>query len=508
MPRFSLLRVLIFVVLVSWYGEGFSASPPNILWLSCEDISPHIRCYGDPLATTPNIDRLATQGIRYANAFATAGVCAPCRSVIITGMYQTTLGTHHMRTIAKLPEFVQPFPTYLREAGYYCTNNVKEDYQFRTPKGTWDDSSRDAHWRNRPQPDQPFFAVFNYTGCHESGIREDRKYSEVTEGIEKHDRSKMPQTLPPYYPNTKVTREEWGRNYDVITAMDRWAGELLSQIEEDGLAENTIVFFWSDHGVGLPRAKRWLYDSGMRVPLIVRVPEKYQSLATLPADSVSEQLVSLLDLGPTVLNLAGCEIPSYMQGQPFLGSNLPPQREYVYGARDRMDERYDIIRAVRDHQFKYIRNYETWKPYYQYMNTAEKSRTMHEIRRLHARGELPPASELFMADHKPAEELYDLANDPHEINNLASDPAYLDTLNTLRNAHLDWVRDTRDLGLIPEPELAKREQELSSRYEILRDEDGEALAIRLRDTALLAAGETPQALPILQKRVKDPDAAG
>ncbi len=501
----------LFGVLVAFFFPSFkevsAAPPPNILWLSCEDISPHLGCYGYELATTPHLDKLAKQGIRYTNAFATAGVCAPCRSAIISGLYQTTLGTHHMRTRASIPDFVRPFPSYLRNAGYYCTNNSKEDYQFTTPSGTWDDSSNKAHWRNRPHKDQPFFAVFNYGGCHESGVREDRKYATVTEGLEKHDRNAMGEELPPYYPNTKVTREEWGRYYDVIAAMDRWAGDMLKQLEKDGLADNTIVFFWSDHGVGLPRAKRWVYDSGMRVPMIVRVPEQYRAMASLPGGSVTDQLVSLLDLAPTVLTLSGGEIPDYMQGQPFLGSKHLPERQYVYGARDRMDERYDIIRAVRDKEFKYIRNYETWKPYYQYMNSAEKSRTMHDIRRLHAEGKLPRASERFMADNKPAEELYHLANDPHEVNNLADDPRYAEQLSQMRDAHLAWVSETRDLGLIPEPELAKREQQLSSRYEILRGEDGEELAIRVRDTALLAAEQGPETLQQLAARLDDPDAA-
>lgn len=492
----------------SFSCQRLSAAPrPNILWLSCEDISPHLGCYGYELATTPHIDQLATQGIRYTNAFATAGVCAPCRSAIITGMYQTTLGTHHMRTRASIPDFVRPFPSYLRAAGYFCTNNSKEDYQFTTPDGVWDESNAKAHWRNRTDQDQPFFAIFNYKGCHESGIRQDLKYNTVTEGLEKHDRNAMGDELPPYYPNTKVTREEWGRYYDVITAMDRWAGDLLHQLEEDGLAQNTIVLFWSDHGVGLPRAKRWLYDSGMHVPLIVRFPAQYHAMTNLTAGSVSDQLVSLLDLAPTVLTLAGCEVPDHMQGQPFLGRKGFPERNYVYGARDRMDERYDIIRAVRDKQFKYIRNYETWKPYYQYMNSAEKSGTMHEIRRLHAKGKLPPASELFMADHKPAEELYDLTRDPHEVNNLANDPRYAERLAQMRDAHLAWVSETRELGLIPEPELAKREQQLSSRYEILRGEGGEELAVRVRDTALLAAEQDPKTLKQLVARLDDSDAA-
>ena len=217
---------------------------PNFLWISCEDISPHLRCYGYPEATTPHLDQLAKEGVRYSNAFVTAGVCAPCRSAIITGMYQTTLGTHHMRCKARLPQQIKLFPSYLRKAGYYCTNNSKTDYQLqRTPKGTWNESSRKAHWRNRKQKDQPFFAVFNYTGCHESGIANTGKYKNVTKGLPKshlHQASQL--KLPPYYPDTPIVREDWKRYYDVISAMDQEVGRILKQLEEDGLAENTIVF--------------------------------------------------------------------------------------------------------------------------------------------------------------------------------------------------------------------------------------------------------------------------
>ena len=336
-------------------ASALASDRPNILWLSCEDISAHLGCYGHELATTPVVDHLASEGVRYTNATVTAGVCAPCRSGIITGMYQTTIGTQHMRSKAELPEFIKPFPVYLRQAGYYCTNNSKKDYQFREPPDTWDESSGKAHWRSRPDPRQPFFAVFNYTGCHESGIANVDKYRKVTEGLEKHDRELLAPTLPPYYPDTPVTREDWGRYYDVIAAMDRWVGQMLHELEEDGLSDDTIVIYWSDHGVGLPRAKRWLYDSGMHVPLIVRIPPKYRQATQGTPGTVDDRLVSLMDLGPTTLNLTGVAIPEHVQGRPFLGANLPSQREYVFGARDRMDERYDIIRAVRDKRYKYIR---------------------------------------------------------------------------------------------------------------------------------------------------------
>ena len=486
MHSISSLRILVpFLSVFSLVSVSAAVERPNILWLSCEDISPHLGCYGDPHATTPVLDQLATEGIRYKHAFVAAGVCAPCRSTIITGMYQTTIGTHHMRCRATLPEHVRPFTMALREAGYYCTNNSKTDYQFNHPKATWDESSGKAHWRRRPDKDQPFFSVFNFTGCHESGIASKSKYESVTKGIKRHDRAELADSIPPYYPDTPIVREDWARNYDLITAMDRWAGGLLKQLEEDGLAENTIVFFWSDHGVGLPRAKRWLYDSGMRVPLIVRMPKLFRSADQGKPGSVEERLVSLMDLGPTVLNLCGMEVPSHMQGAPFLGADLPEPRKYVYGARDRMDERYDIIRAVSNGRYKYIRNYEPWKTYYQYMNTPEKGATMQEIRRVAAKGELPPVARLFMAESKPVEELYDLVFDPHEVRNLAKDPDYAETLKELRQAHLDWVLETKDIGLIPESEIVTREQQFGSRYAILRQQGADDLMRRIRDMASL-----------------------
>lgn len=485
---------------------GAAQTRPNILWLSCEDISPHIGCFGDNKAITPHIDQLARVGVRYTHTFTTAGVCAPCRSGIITGMYHTTIGTHHMRCKAKLPEHIKAFTSYLRNAGYYCTNRSKTDYQTGDLKDAWDQSSSKAHWRNR-KGDQPFFAVFNFTGCHESGIAGESKYRTVTKQLKPSQRQDPDElTLPPYYPDTPVTREDWKRNYELITAMDAWAGDLIRQLKEDGLYDNTIIFFWSDHGVGLPRAKRWLYDSGTHVPLVVRIPPAYRVHGQGRPNAQNDQLVSSIDFGPTVLNLAGVKVPGHMQGQPFLGRDLPKPRDYVYGARDRMDERYDVIRAVRDKRFRYIRNYEPLKPYYQYMNTPEKGATMKEIRRVHAEGKLPEAAALFMQGRKPVEELYDLKTDPHEINNLAGDPQYRDRLETMRRVHLQWVQDTKDLGLIPEPEIMQREAKYGNRYAILRQPGGDDLNERLGRTAA-AASDGLQALPRLLKALHDNDAS-
>ncbi len=479
---------------------------PNILWLSCEDISPHLGCYGFDLATTPHLDGLAAEGIRFRHAYATAGVCAPCRSAIITGMYQTSIGTHHMRCDAVLPSHVKPFTHWLREAGYYCTNNSKQDYQFQTPKGTWDASSNAAHWKNRPGPDHPFFAVFNFVGCHESGIAGDAKYRSVTRGLTPHDRDRVAADLPPYYPDTPRVREDWGRYYDVITAMDLWVGEHLRELDEAGLRENTIVIFWSDHGVGLPRAKRWLYDSGLRVPLIVRIPERFRGGADEAPGIVSERLVSLIDLGPTTLHLAGVPVPAHMHGRPFLGAGAPPPREYIYGARDRMDERYDIIRAVRDQRFKYIRNYEPFKTFYQYMNTPEQGATMHEIRRVERDGTASPGVAQFLEPRKAIEELYDTDADPDEMHNLAGDPRYADELRRLRDVHLEWVLSTRDLGLLPEAEIAAREARAGSAWGILNGEEHAATLIaRLRDASSLSL-QGPDAIPAMRAALKDDDA--
>ncbi|MDB4634638.1 sulfatase, partial [Rubripirellula sp.] len=272
---------------------------PNILWISCEDISAHLGCYGDPHAITPNLDQMAAEGVRYSNAFTAAGVCAPCRSTIITGMYQNSIGTHHMRCNAKLPKWLKPFPMYLREAGYYCTNNSKTDYQFKKPSASeiWDSSGKKGHWKNRKNKDQPFFAVFNFTGCHESGIASESKYKSVTASLTPDQRQAPNEltTLPDYYPDTVVTREDWKRNYELITAMDAWAGELIQEIKDADLYQNTIIIFWSDHGVGLPRAKRWLYDSGTHIPMIARIPKAMRIDGQGKPGSIDPELVSSVD---------------------------------------------------------------------------------------------------------------------------------------------------------------------------------------------------------------------
>jgi len=382
------------------------ASRPNILWITCEDISAHIGCYGDKFAKTPTIDRLAEEGVRYTNAFATAPVCTPARSCLITGVYASSLGTQHLRGPSRPPKQIRCFSEYLRKAGYYCTNNVKEDYNFPTPKTAWDESSGKANWRKK-KPGQPFFAVFNFVTTHQSRIRfSDAQFADLTKRLtpdQRHDPAKAP--LPPYYPDTPVVRRDVARLYDLITAMDYQTADILKQLEEDGLADDTIVFFYSDHGDGMPRHKRWLHDSGTHVPLVIRFPKKYQHLAPGKPGSTTDRMVSFADFAPTVLSLTGLKIPPYMQGRAFLGKQAGQPWEHLVAIRDRVDEVYEFSRSVRDKRYRYIRNYMPHRPRLQHSDYSERTPTRKELRRLAAAGKLTGAVKDFMSPTKPAEEL-------------------------------------------------------------------------------------------------------
>ncbi len=485
------------------------AAKPNILWITCEDISPNLGCYGDDYAVTPNLDRLATQGVRYTHAFAPIGVCAPARSCLITGMYPPSLGSQHMRCQIKLPAAVRCFPEYLRKAGYYCTNNSKKDYNFNEPKATWDASGRNAHWKKR-RGDQPFFSVFNFTTCHESQIRlPEARYQQRTRDYndnERHDPDQAP--VPPYHPNTPEVRKDWARYADMVTFMDRQVGNLLKELEADGLADDTIVFFYSDHGAGMPRSKRWLYDSSTRVPLIIRCPAKWRHLVPGEPGSTSDRLVSFVDFGPTVLSLAGIERPKPMQGKPFLGKHAMAPRKYIYGYRDRMDERYDLIRCVRDQQFKYIRNYMPQLPYFhhQHISYMYQMPTMQVWQRLADAGKLEGANAVFMALSKPTEELYDTEADPHEVNNLAAEPAHQETLKRLRAEHRRWMKKIIDLGLLPEPDLRSRFGNTPP-YTAVRANPERYPFDRIASTADLANARDPEQLAKLTQRLDDADPA-
>jgi N-sulfoglucosamine sulfohydrolase len=435
---------------------------PNIVWISNEDMSPRLGAYGDRLARTPVLDRLARESVRYTKAFTTAPVCAPSRAAIITGMYQTTLGAQHMRTttdnVAELPGpylavppfYAKAFPEYLRAAGYYTTNRAKTDYQFGVPFTIWDEVGRTAHWRNRPDPTQPFFAVFNLEVTHESQIFPSSPARKGKPLVT--DPAAV--TVPPYYPDTPLVREELARVYDNIADMDAQVGEILQQLDADGLSDDTIVFYWSDHGDGVPRAKRSLYDSGLRVPLMIRWPKALGGAAQ--PGSVRDELVSFVDLAPTVLAMAGVDVPLHYPGRVLLGPAAGPAPPMVFAARDRMDIEYDMIRSARDQRFLYIRNVVPELPYAGHVIYRNQSNIMQEWLRLQAEGRLSGPAALWMRTRRPAEELYDTVADPHQIHDLSAEPSHRATLVRMRQAVEAWMARSNDQGLINEPEMIQR----------------------------------------------------
>jgi len=457
----SLLIVVNFTVALS------AAEKPNFVFITCEDISPNLGCYGDPDAITPNLDKLASQGARFTRAFSHAPVCAPTRSGIITGQYPTTLGSHHMRS--KLTKVPPMFTDYLRQRGYsICWPAAggigKTDFNFDPPKG-WSDVTVD--WTKKPEVlKPPFFAVYNIMVTHESQVRATHfQYARNTVRLklsERHNPALV--KLPPYYPDTVPVRDCVATYHDNITAMDYIAGDILKMLDEQKLADNTVVVFYGDHGWGLSRGKRWPYDSGLRVPLLIRWPGKVKP------GSVREDLVCFLDLAPTLISLAGGEVPPQMQGRVIIGDKTQPAPKYVFGARDRMDEAYDRIRTVRSERYRYIRNFHPELPYFQYINYMDEMPIMREWRRLAFEGKLNKTQMLFMSRTKPKEELYDLETDPFEINNLAdAESAELQKIKKEMAAALDkWMTETKDLGEIPEKELIKRgivKDVLSTEYE-------------------------------------------
>jgi N-sulfoglucosamine sulfohydrolase len=435
---------------------------PNILWISNEDMSPHLGVYGDAIARTPVLDRLARESVRYTRAFTTAPVCAPSRAAIITGLYQTTIGAQHMRTtedrvpelpgpyLAVPPFYVKAFPEYLRAAGYFTSNRAKTDYQFGDPFTIWDERGASAHWRNRPDKTQPFFSVFNIMVTHESQIFPSSPAR--TGKARVTDPAAI--LVPPYYPDTPAVREELARMYDNIADMDTQVGEILAELDADGLADDTIVFYWSDHGDGVPRAKRSLYDSGLRVPLMIRWPKALGS--TVIPGSVRDELVSFIDLAPTVLALARVAVPAHLQGRVLIGPGAAPPPERVFAARDRMDIEYDMMRSARDTRFLYIRNFAPELPYAGHITYRNQSAIMQDWLRLQAERTLTGPAALWMRTHRPAEELYDTEADPHQIHDLSAEPAHRAVVERLRNAVTDWMARSGDQGLINEAEMIQR----------------------------------------------------
>ncbi len=443
------------------------AQQPNILWLTCEDISPTLSMYGDSTAKTPNLDRLAEESMIFTNAFAPVGVCAPSRSSIITGMYPTSIGTHNMRTgkdiigwgrrayddpsnatdingdsipfySAVPPAEVKCFTEYLRVAGYFCTNNPKTDYQFAAPVTAWDQNGNQAHWKNRGEG-QPFFSVFNANVSHESFLWKNADKPLTV------DPKTVP--LPDYFPDTETVRIDVARNYSNIELMDVQIGKRLKELEDAGLLDNTIIFFFSDHGGPLPRGKRLHYESGLRVPMMVRIPDQLKQ-------QYVDELVSFVDLAPTILSLAGVEIPEYLQGQAFLGSAKSDEnRNFIFGSGDRFDEHSDRVRTVINEDFIYVRNFYPELPAYKDISYRKNIPMMNELLELHEKGELNEAQNYWFRETKTEEEFYVRASDPYNLDNQIENPDYQNQIHKMLEALDEWIQDYGDKGAIPEKEL-------------------------------------------------------
>jgi len=456
---------------LAWLAALFAAAAtagerPNILLLMAEDLSARVGAFGDPVAVTPNLDALAAAGVRYPNTFTTAGVCAPSRAAHILGVHQIATGTQHMRTSggphgsykAVPPAHIKAYPELLRASGYYTYTDTKLDYQFSGPlwnsgpETIWDDEGLSVSWRNRA-PGQPFFGLVNFGVTHESGLfpplgnwpRSGMHFiSQLMRALTTPDLP-VPRIepaeviLPPYYPDTPTVRRDVARHYYNIALMDQQVGALLEELADDGLADSTIVIWTTDHGDGLPRGKRELFDSGIRVPMIIRWPEAWRPAGAV-AGEADTRLVSFVDLAPTILRLAGVAVPDYLAGRDLVHA---PARRYIYAARDRIDEVPDRQRAVRDSRYKYIRSWYPQQPGGHPLKFRDNIEMMREMRALYAAGELNAVQRQWF--EAPGEErLFDTLSDPHEVRDLADDPAHTAVLARLRGALAAWLAATGD----------------------------------------------------------------
>ena len=466
-------------------NEQIDIDQPNILWITCEDLSPLLGAYGDPVASTPNLDKLAATGIRYDQAYATAPVCSPARSCLVTGVYATSLGTHNHRSDFNIPAEIKTLPQLLRQYGYYCTNNYKEDYNF-SDSTIWDETGHQAHWRNRPG-NRPFFSVFNFETTHQSRIFGDdeifyQRFGKLLSVDQRHHPDSI--MLPPYYLDSPEIRKLWARYYDLVTIMDQEVGDIIDQLEKDGLRENTIIFYFSDHGTGMPRSKGNLYVSGLRVPFIVSIPEKYRNITDQPPGSASNELVSFVDFQPTVLSILNKSIPAYMQGIPFMGALQTGTRKYIFGARDRIDETFETSRTVKSSKYSYIRNFLPQLPLMQPDFYNDQSEIMIELYRMKDITKMNSAQQTMWMSRKTPEELYDIEKDPYEVHNLARDPAYREILFVMRKEMEDWMIKTFESGLMPEGYIMENLKK-NTVYELARSRDRYPIREILQVTDLL-----------------------
>lgn len=435
--------------------DGRAADRPNVLWIMSEDNSKHyLKLFDADGAPTPNIEALAAHGLIFDRAFSNAPVCSVARTTLITSCYGPRIGTqfHRRSTPAAMPEGLKMFPAYLRDAGYHTTNNSKKDYNATESNDVWDASSGKAHWRDRPDPDQPFFHVQTYTISHESSLH----FPESLMQNEKTSTDPGAVKLAPIHPDTPTFRYTLARYHDRIMAVDQAVGDLVAQLKEDGLLEDTFIFYFGDHGGVLPVSKGYPYERGLHVPLVVRVPEKWKHLVEAGIGSRVSGFVNFIDFGPTVLHLAGVPVPGQVDGRPFLGAGVTldevNSRDVTFGHADRMDERYELVRTVRKGKYKYIRHFEGFYPDALQNNYRYLMLAWQDWREQFKAGNLNPIQRRAF-EPKPAESLYDVEADPWETNNLANDPAHAATLATLRKTLQSWLKGMPDLSFFPESVL-------------------------------------------------------
>ena len=447
-----MIRIMAVMLVVIFGSSASFAAPPNIVWILVDDMSSNFAYQGEKWVETPHVDRLAKEGVVFTHAYATAPVCSTFRTALITGCYQTTIGGHHHRSSrgpvkVQLPDGVKTVPELFRQGGYYTSNGNaagsgwgKEDYNFVYSRANLYSA---ADWSKRKK-DQPFFAQFQLRG---GKLRNVSKWydNEVKPGVAKLITADQV-TLPPYYPDHPVIRDDWAQYLNAVQYTDVEVGRIIDRLKADGVLDNTIVFFLTDHGISHARGKQFLYEEGVRIPFVVWAPKRLKA-------QVRDELISHIDLAATSLQLAGLDVPDWMQGRPLFGTEARP-RDFVAFARDRCDETVDRIRGVRKGHFKYIRNYHPQRPYLQACAYKDKKPFMAPLREWFAAGKLNKAQSLQLAATRPEEELYDLNKDPWEINNLASDPAYREQLRDLRGVLANWELDTNDLGRFPESQEA------------------------------------------------------
>jgi arylsulfatase A-like enzyme len=501
MPRSKFVAALFFL-LATTHSMANGQDQPNFLWIMSEDNSKHyLKMFDDAGTATPNIEKMAAHGVTFDRAFSNAPVCSVARTTLITMVYAPRLGTQFHRRIktATMPDGWKMFPAFLRNGGYYTTNNSKKDYNAVESNDVWDASSAKAHWRNRPD-DKPFFHVQTYTDSHESSLHFKQDWVDNPDNIT--DPASI--QLAPYHPDTPLFRLTYARYHDRIQVIDGKVGKLLEQLAEDGVLEDTFVFYFGDHGGVLPRGKGYVNESGLHVPLVVRVPEKWKDRSPFPQGTRTKGFVEFVDFGPTVLQLAGVEIPKYVNGKPFLGPGVTADevnaRNETFGYADRMDEKYDFCRSLRRGKWKYIRNYQAIYPdglqnNYRYINLAWK-----QWREMNRAGKLNPAQSAFF-EPKPAEQLFDVLADPHEVNDLASDPGHREKLLELRTELTEQVKALPDLSFYPESELVDNALD----DPIAFGKRHQASIAKYVDVANLALLPVNEALPKLELSIKSND---